>query len=81
MAQSLGRSLLLCSVVALGCSGGGGSDGDGSAGYAVTSATAWNGRQSVKTGPLPGGRYNLAVTCYNVTAYCEPLLNAFGYED
>jgi hypothetical protein len=58
-----------------------GSPCDGSAGYLVWDSTDWMGRQSAMTGSLAGGRYSLAVTCYNVSADCEPFLYAFGYED
>jgi hypothetical protein len=54
---------------------------DGSAGYALTSSTDWTGRQSAKTGALPGGHYNLAVTCYNPLVYCAAYLSSFGYQD
>jgi hypothetical protein len=58
-----------------------GSACDGSTGFAVTSSTAWSGLQSVQANTLNVGLYDLAITCYNLTADCTPYLNAFGYQD
>jgi len=54
---------------------------DGSTGYAITSSPNWAGRASPGTGSLPGGPYQLAITCYNLVDDCTPNLYAFGYED
>ena len=54
---------------------------DGSSGYAITHSTDWAGRSSPGTGPVPGGSYQLAITCYNLVDPCTPYLYAFGYED
>jgi hypothetical protein len=54
---------------------------DGSTGYAISSSTSWAGRSSRDTGSLPGGPYNLAITCYNLVDYCTPTLFQFGYEN
>jgi hypothetical protein len=58
-----------------------GSACDGSSGFALYSSTSWNFRVSPSTGPLPGGPYNLAITCYNTLDYCQSFLYAFGYEN
>jgi len=54
---------------------------DGSSGYAVSTSPSWAGRISPSTGSLPGGLYQLAITCYNLVDDCTPLLYSFGYED
>lgn len=52
---------------------------DGSSGFGLVQTSNWNGTLGGRTGALPAGTYDLAVTCYNVAYPCQLTVDRFGY--